>query len=119
MKKYIDSIAPFIAKIIKMTELNQMKWEKSGNNAYRCVDVKDSLSLEISRVNGLVGSNNGFKLYSADKLEFEYTSGFMVKYPEFEALLSKLYSIVEEADLKRITGQLSKIMSAFAKTDNV
>lgn len=43
----------------------------------------------------------------------------MVKYPEFEALLSKLYSIVEEADLKRITGQLSKIMSAFAKTDNV
>ena len=42
MKKYIDSIAPFIEKIIKMTELKQMKWEKSGNNTYRCVDVKDS-----------------------------------------------------------------------------
>ena len=119
MKKYIDSIAPIIDKIIKMTELKQMKWEKSGNNTYRCVDVKDSLSLEISGGNGFVVSNIGFNLYSEDKLEFEYTPGFMVKYPEFEALLSKLYSIVEEADVKRITGQLSKIMSAFAKTDNV
>ena len=27
MKKYIDSIEPFIDKIIKMTELKQMKWE--------------------------------------------------------------------------------------------
>lgn len=27
MKKYIDSIAPIIDKIIKMTELKQMKWE--------------------------------------------------------------------------------------------
>lgn len=92
---------------------------KSGNNTYRCVDVKDSLSLEISGGNGFVDSNIGFKLYSANKLEFEYTPGLIVKFPEFEALLSKLYSIVEEADVKRITGQLSKIMSAFAKTDNV
>ncbi len=119
MKKYIDSIAPFIEKIIKMTELKQMKWEKSGNNAYRCVDVKDSLSLEISGGNGFVGSNIGFKLYSADKLEFEYTPGGMVRYPEFEALLSKLYSIVEEADLKRITSKLAKMMSAFNKGENV
>ena len=59
MKKYIDSIAPIIDKIIKMTELKQMKWEKSGNNTYRCVDVKDSLSLEISGGNGFVGSNIG------------------------------------------------------------
>lgn len=118
MKKYIDSIAPFIEKIIKMTELRQMKWEKSGNNTYRCVDVKDSLSIEISGGNGLVGSNITFKLYSADKLEYEYTPGFMVKYPDFEALLSKLYSLVEEEDLKRITSKLSKIMSAFSKGEN-
>lgn len=119
MKKYIDGIAPFIEKIIKMTESKQMKWEKSGNNTYRCVDVKDSLSIEISGGNGFIGSNIVFKLYSADKLEFEYTPGFMVKYPEFEALLSKLYSIVEEEDLKRITGKLSKIMSTFSNGANI
>lgn len=117
MKKYINGIAPFIEKIIKMTESKQMEWEKAGNNAYRCVDVKDSLSLEISRGNGIIDSNIGIKLYSADKLEFEYAPGFMVKYPDFEALLSKLYSIVEEEDLKRITSKLSKIMSAFTKEE--
>jgi hypothetical protein len=118
MNRYIDGIAPFLEKIIQLTESKQMKWEKSGNNAYRCVDVKDSLSIEISGGNGFVGSNITFKLYSADKLEYEYTPGFMVKYPDFEALLSKLYSLVEEEDLKRITSKLSKIMSAFSKGEN-
>lgn len=118
MNKYIDSIAPFIEKIIQMTESKQMTWEKSGNNTYRCVDVKDSLSLEISGENGFVGSNVGFKLYSADKLEYEYKPGFMVMYPDFEALLSKLYAIVEEENLNKITSKLSMIMTAFSKGEN-
>lgn len=54
---------------------------------------------------------------SADKLEFEYAPGVMGKYPEFEALLSKLYSFVEEEDLKRITGKISKIMLFFSQDD--
>ena len=82
----------------------------------------------------IAGRNIGIMLHddrealelAGEFLQFNYgieseiiNNKIIVKFPEFEALLSKLYSIVEEADVKRITGQLSKIMSAFAKTDNV
>lgn len=119
MKRYIDAISPIIEKILKLTETSQMSWEKAGDRAYRCVDVKDNLSLEISRGNGFVGANIGLKLYSENKLEFEYTPGFVVKYPDFEALLSKLYTKVEDEDLNRVTNNFSKIMLAFSNETNV
>lgn len=115
MKKYIDGITPIVKKIIELTESKQMTWDKTGDRSYRCVDVQDSLSLEIIKGNGIVDSNIGIKLYSENKLEFEYTPGFLVKYPDFEALLSKLYSVIEEEDLKRVTSKFSKIMLTFSK----
>lgn len=115
MKRYIDSITPIVENIIELTESNQMKWDKTGERSYRCVDVEDSLSLELIKGNGIVDANIGIKLYSENKLEFEYTPGLLVKYPDFEALLSKLYSIIEEEDLKRVTNKFSKIMLAFSK----
>lgn len=118
MKKYIDAISPIIEKIIKLTESSQMSWEKTGDRAYRCVDVKDNLSLEISRGNGFVDANIGLKLYSENKLEFEYTPGFVVNYPGFEALLSKLYTMVEEENFNRVTNNFSKIMLAFSNEAN-
>lgn len=39
-------------------------------------------------------------------------------YPDFEALLSKLYAIVEEENLNKITSKLSMIMTAFSKGEN-
>ncbi len=117
MNRYIDSITPFIEKIIQMTESKQMKWEKAGNKAYRCVDVKDSLSLELSKGSGFKHANIGIKLYSENKLEFNYEPGLIPDFPDFEALLAKLYDIVEEDDLKRVTSNFVKIMSAFSKEE--
>lgn len=115
MKRYIDGINPLIEKILELTNSKLMRWERTGNNVFRCVDVKDSLSLEISKGSGYGHANISIKLYSVSKLEFEYTPTFSQRFTEFDNLLTQLYDVVEEENIKKVTDDFSKFMNAFSK----
>ncbi len=115
MKKYIDGITPLVEKIFELTNSKQMKWERTGDKVFRCVDIRHSLSLEISRGRDFEHANVSIKLYSDSKLEFEYAPSFTQRFPEFDALLTQLYDIVEEENIKRVTSDFSKFLQYFIK----
>lgn len=115
MKRYIDGITPIVQKIFELTNSKQMKWERTGDKVFRCVDIRHSLSLEISKGSSFGHTNVSVKLYSDSKLEFEYSPGITQRFPEFDTLLLQLYDVVEEENIKRVTSDFSKFMQYFVK----
>lgn len=115
MKNYIDHIQPFIEGIIDLTKQNRIKWEKSGDQVYRCVDLDHNLSMEISKGNSFLANSVRLKLYSLNNLDFDYAPDVLQKYPEFDDRLSQLYECAEEENVKDVTDKFHTLFKSFQK----
>ena len=115
MDRYIEKVEPVIKEIITLTNQHKIEWEKVGFGVFRCVDSEDDISMEISRHNGFVGSAVSLKLYSRNKLEYEYTPSISTKNASFDDLLNRLYEEAENTNVESVGNKFDIILNSFKK----
>lgn len=115
MDRYIEKVEPVIKEIITLTNHHKIEWEKVGNGAFRCVDSEDNISIEISRYKGFAGSTVSLKLYSQNKLEYEYSPNISAKNAPFDDLLNRLYEEAENTNVESVGNKFDIILNSFKK----
>lgn len=118
MDQYILSITPIINEILSLTKQGIVKWDTVGNDTYRCVAIKEEICLEISTYNALVQGGISIKLFSKNKLEFEYTPDLFNNNPKFDNLLSELYTEAEKRRVDEITSKFNALLSVFKNKES-
>lgn len=118
MNRYIEKLEPKIKEIVELTKLEKIEWEKVGDNAFRCVDTDNNISIEISQHNGLVGKAVSIKLYTQSKLVFDYVPGIASKYESFDNMLSQLFDEAEKRNVENVGCAFDIILKTFKNKMN-
>lgn len=115
MNRYLEKIEPIVKGLIELTKEKKMEWEKVGMEAFRCVDSVNNMSVEISKYTDIVGEVVSLKLYTQNKLCFEYSPSYNNSDFSFDKLLDNLYSLAEEQDVNSVVSKFKSILKQFEK----
>lgn len=112
MDRYLEKIMPTINGLNSLTSEKKIKWTKVGDNAFRCIDEKNNLSIEISKIPPLNKVN--IKLFNQSDLEFEYKSTLRNRDATFDNALILLYNTVDTQYLEKVTTHFNDILDSFS-----
>lgn len=112
MDRYLEKIMPTINGLNSLTLEKKIKWTKVGDNAFRCIDEKNNLSIEISKIPPLNKVN--IKLFNQSDLEFEYKSTLLNSDATFDNALIVLYNTVDTQYLEKVTSHFNDILNSLS-----
>lgn len=112
MDRYLEKIMPTINGLKSLTFEKKIKWTKVGDNAFRCIDEKNNLSIEISKTLPLNKVN--IKLFNQSDLEFEYKPNLANCDFAFDSALIDLYNTVDTQNFEKVTSHFNEILNSFS-----